>query len=182
MSAPEARFFVSQRLRLHYADWGNPAAPPLILLHGGRDHCRSWDWTAQALRNDWHIIAPDLRGHVPVGYGPGYPQGEFAGEEQHRLLTTEMPMHPHLLMADASTAATSNGGVPTVTTVLGQTIGTQSGGANFNVFIYSNAASNGTMAPQALSNTGGGAPHENRMPYLALNFCIALVGLFPSRN
>jgi pimeloyl-ACP methyl ester carboxylesterase len=63
MSAPEARFFVSQRLRLHYADWGNPAAPPLILLHGGRDHCRSWDWTAQALRHDWHVIAPDLRGH-----------------------------------------------------------------------------------------------------------------------
>ena len=125
---------------------------------------------------------PDLRGRVPVGSGPGYPLGEFAGEEQHRLLTTEMPMHPHLLMADASTAATSNGGVPTVTTVLGQTIGTQSGGANFNVFIYSNAASNGTMAPQALSNTGGGASHENRMPYLTLNFCMALVGVFPSRN
>jgi pimeloyl-ACP methyl ester carboxylesterase len=61
--APVARFYVSQRLRLHYADWGNPSAPPLILLHGGRDHCRSWDWTAQALRKDWHIIAPDLRGH-----------------------------------------------------------------------------------------------------------------------
>jgi microcystin-dependent protein len=85
-------------------------------------------------------------------------------------------------MADASTAATSNGGVPTGTTVLGNAIGTQTGGSNFNVFIYSNAASNGTMAPQALSNTGSGLPHENRMPYLALNFCMALVGVFPSRN
>src|SRR5262249_52357172 len=38
-------------------------APPLVLLHGGRDHCRNWDWTAAALRDYWHVIAPDLRGH-----------------------------------------------------------------------------------------------------------------------
>ncbi|MDB5438023.1 MAG: alpha/beta hydrolase, partial [Caulobacteraceae bacterium] len=42
--------FMSQRLRLHYVDWGNADAPPMILLHGGRDHCRSWDWVAEALR------------------------------------------------------------------------------------------------------------------------------------
>jgi pimeloyl-ACP methyl ester carboxylesterase len=54
---------MSQRLRLHYVDWGNEGAPTLILLHGGRDHCRNWDWVAQELRDDWHIIAPDLRGH-----------------------------------------------------------------------------------------------------------------------
>jgi pimeloyl-ACP methyl ester carboxylesterase len=60
---PISRSFISQRLRLHYADWGNESAPPLILLHGGRDHCRNWDWVAQRLRNDWHVIAPDLRGH-----------------------------------------------------------------------------------------------------------------------
>jgi len=54
---------MSQRLRLHYVDWGNEGAPTLILLHGGRDHCRNWDWVAQELREDWHIIAPDLRGH-----------------------------------------------------------------------------------------------------------------------
>ena len=60
---PTSRIFFSQRLRLHYADWGNPDAPPLLLVHGGRDHCRNWDWIAQRLRNDWHIIAPDLRGH-----------------------------------------------------------------------------------------------------------------------
>jgi pimeloyl-ACP methyl ester carboxylesterase len=54
---------MSQRLRLHYVDWGNEGAPTLILLHGGRDHCRNWDWVAQELRGDWHIIAPDLRGH-----------------------------------------------------------------------------------------------------------------------
>lgn len=44
-------------------DWGNRDKPPLLLLHGGRDHCRNWDWTAEALRHAWHVIAPDLRGH-----------------------------------------------------------------------------------------------------------------------
>jgi pimeloyl-ACP methyl ester carboxylesterase len=62
-SGPTSRIYFSQRLRLHYVDWGNPGAPPLLLLHGGRDHCRNWDWVAAALRHDWHILAPDLRGH-----------------------------------------------------------------------------------------------------------------------
>jgi pimeloyl-ACP methyl ester carboxylesterase len=62
-SGPTSRIYFSQRLRLHYVDWGNPAAPPLLLIHGGRDHCRMWDWVAAALRQDWHILAPDLRGH-----------------------------------------------------------------------------------------------------------------------
>ncbi|MFM9940918.1 MAG: alpha/beta fold hydrolase [Hyphomicrobiaceae bacterium] len=60
---PTSRVYFSQRLRLHYVDWGNPTAPPLLLVHGGRDHCRNWDWVAQRLRKDWHVIAPDLRGH-----------------------------------------------------------------------------------------------------------------------
>ena len=60
---PTSQSFISQRTRLHYADWGNPDAPPLILQHGGRDHCRSWDWLAEELRQDWHVICPDLRGH-----------------------------------------------------------------------------------------------------------------------
>ncbi len=63
LSSPASRTYFSQRLRLHYVDWGNPDAPPLLLLHGGRDHCRNWDWIAQALCDRYHIIAPDLRGH-----------------------------------------------------------------------------------------------------------------------
>ena len=62
-SGPTTHSFVSQRLKLRYVDWGNHGAPPLLLVHGGRDHSRSWDWVAQALRHDWHVIAPDLRGH-----------------------------------------------------------------------------------------------------------------------
>ena len=60
---PTSHSFMSQRTRLHYVDWGNHDAPLLILLHGNRDHCRSWDWTAEALREQWHVVAPDLRGH-----------------------------------------------------------------------------------------------------------------------
>jgi len=61
--APTSHSYFSQRLRLHYVDWGNEGAPPLLLVHGSRDHCRNWDWVARALRDRYHIIAPDLRGH-----------------------------------------------------------------------------------------------------------------------
>ena len=63
LTGPASHSYFSQRLKLHYADWGNESAPPLILLHGGQDHGRSWDWVAQELQADWHVIAPDLRGH-----------------------------------------------------------------------------------------------------------------------
>jgi pimeloyl-ACP methyl ester carboxylesterase len=75
LTGPTSNTFISQRLRLHYVDWGNPDAPPLILQHGGRDHCRSWDWVAQDLRQDWHVIAPDLRGH---GDSQWSPDGNYA--------------------------------------------------------------------------------------------------------
>jgi pimeloyl-ACP methyl ester carboxylesterase len=60
---PTSHFFYSQRLKLHYVDWGNPDKPLAILVHGGRDHSRNWDFVALDLRNHFHIIAPDLRGH-----------------------------------------------------------------------------------------------------------------------
>lgn len=60
---PTSHYFYSQRLKLHYVDWGNPDKPPLLLIHGGRDHARNWDWVAADLRRDYHIIVPDLRGH-----------------------------------------------------------------------------------------------------------------------
>ena len=63
MSGPQSRFFKSQGLQLHYADWGNEGAPPVLLVHGGRDHCRSWDLIARSLQPHFHVLAPDLRGH-----------------------------------------------------------------------------------------------------------------------
>jgi pimeloyl-ACP methyl ester carboxylesterase len=67
---PTSHSYFSQRLRLHYVDWGNPEKAPLLLIHGGRDHCRNWDWTAAALRDGWHVIAPDLRGHGDSQWSP----------------------------------------------------------------------------------------------------------------
>src|ERR1700751_6259332 len=61
--APQSRYYHSQGLRLHFSDWGNAQAPPLLLVHGGLDHSRSWDDLARALRHDFHVVAPDLRGH-----------------------------------------------------------------------------------------------------------------------
>lgn len=72
---PTSRSYISQRLRLHFVDWGNPTAPPLLLIHGGRDHCRNWDWVARELRRDFHVIAPDLRGHGDSAFSPS---GDYA--------------------------------------------------------------------------------------------------------
>ena len=69
MSSPEPppqreqHFYDSQRLRLAYWAWGSPANPPLICLHGGRDHARSWDRIAEVLSDSYYVVAPDLRGH-----------------------------------------------------------------------------------------------------------------------
>ena len=69
--APQSRYFQSQGLKLHFTDWGNASAPPLLLVHGGLDHSRSWDHLAQALRGDFHVMAPDLRGHGDSGWATG---------------------------------------------------------------------------------------------------------------
>jgi len=60
---PESRYYTSQRLKLHYLVWGDESKPPLILVHGNRDHARNWDRTAQALIDRYCVYVPDLRGH-----------------------------------------------------------------------------------------------------------------------
>jgi pimeloyl-ACP methyl ester carboxylesterase len=60
---PISHFFYSHRLKLQFWDWGTEGKPTLILVHGGLDHARNWDWVARALRDDFHIYAIDLRGH-----------------------------------------------------------------------------------------------------------------------
>ena len=85
---PTSRIFFSQRLRLHYVDWGNPDAPPLLLVHGGRDHCRNWDWVAEALRQR-------LAHHRP---GPARPRRQPVVARRHlhdgRLHLRPRPAHP----------------------------------------------------------------------------------------
>jgi pimeloyl-ACP methyl ester carboxylesterase len=67
---PADRFYESQGLRLHYVDWGNETAPPLILVHGGLDHCRNWDAIARnAAAFPCH--GPDLRGHGDSEWAKG---------------------------------------------------------------------------------------------------------------
>ena len=62
MTGPESRFFQSQGLRLHYSDWGNGDAPLMLLVHGGRDHGRSWDLIARSLQPHFHVLARLVQG------------------------------------------------------------------------------------------------------------------------
>jgi microcystin-dependent protein len=131
---------------------------------------------------------PDLRGRVPVGWGQGhglspYVLGQKGGEEAHTLSTSEMAAHNHSLMCDTSVPATNNTNVPSTSVVLGNTVGKQSGVANpFSLTLYTSGAPGGILEGHSIGFTGGSQGHNNLMPYLAINFCIALVGIFPSRN
>jgi len=68
---PTSHSYFSQRLRLHFLDWGNDASEAMLLVHGIQDHSRSWDWVAQAFRDQYHILAPDLRGHGDSEWSKG---------------------------------------------------------------------------------------------------------------
>jgi pimeloyl-ACP methyl ester carboxylesterase len=71
LAEPTSHAYVSQRLRLRYVDWGNAARPALVLVHGGRDHARSFDALARRLRPSWHVVVPDLRGHGESEWAKG---------------------------------------------------------------------------------------------------------------
>lgn len=73
--SPESRTFTSQRLQLHFLVWGDESNPPLLLIHGTRDHAWSWRRTAEALADRYCVYAPDLRGHGDSGWATG---GEYS--------------------------------------------------------------------------------------------------------
>jgi microcystin-dependent protein len=120
---------------------------------------------------------PDLRGRVPVhqGQGPGlsnYVIGQRAGTETVTVLSTQMPAHTHTAVASTAAASTGSPG----NTVLPGAVANQTmyvtdttGGAPF------------TLAGSSVSNAGGSQPHENCMPTLTVQFCIATQGIFPSQ-
>ena len=119
---------------------------------------------------------PDMQGNAPMhpGQGPGlslHDLGETGGSETVSLLESEIPSHSHGM--NAQNAVTSQIADPTGATFTRPASG--------NLFT-TNLSSPVNMAPQALAPAGGDQPHNNMMPYLTLNFCIALQGVFPPRT
>jgi microcystin-dependent protein len=110
---------------------------------------------------------PDLRGRVPMHFGQGFLQGQAGGQEFHTVTQSEMPQHVHQLSA---TSTDANGPNPT------NAILASSNNA------YTTPASLTSLDPSSITSVGGSQPHENRQPSLVLNWCIALQGVFPSRN
>jgi microcystin-dependent protein len=116
------------------------------------------------------FLLPNLQGRVPLHFGAGpvgnnYVLGQNGGEANHTLTLNEIPQHNHLVTGSAAPSSFSGPGVPAA--VAG---------------VYGPAANLTALDPSSLAAQGGGQPHPNLMPYLTLNFCIALVGIFPSRN
>ncbi len=121
---------------------------------------------------------PNLQSRVPIHMGQGaglspYTIGEMTGVETVTLLANQMPQHNHLI--NATNAA---GGVQTPANNF-LAAGTASGRP---ADIYSAGPSQGTLSPNAVTNAGGNQPHTNIQPVLAMNYIIALQGIFPSRN
>jgi microcystin-dependent protein len=124
-----------------------------------------------------NFALPDLRSRVPIHpgrdfFGNAYSLGQVGGEEAHALAVGEIPPHVHSLNAskDAADANTPAG-----------TILAQSQPQAFT--LYATTARRSTpLAPTTIATSSGGVGHNNLQPYLAVNFCIAMQGVFPSRN
>jgi len=122
-----------------------------------------------------NFALPDMQGNAPMhpGQGPGlslHDLGETGGSETVTLLQSEIPAHSHNVMANTAPA---DNNAPAPTFVLAQSTGTNA---------YSSQGSNATLSVNTLVPAGGSLPHNNMMPYLTLNFCIALQGVYPPRT
>jgi microcystin-dependent protein len=113
---------------------------------------------------------PDLQGRIPVHQGSGFVLGQKAGAEAVTLLASQMPAHTHL--ASALDGAGSQQSLQNAYWA----------GDSASKLFATAPTSNSTLAPTAIGNAGSNQPHENRMPYLTINFIISLFGIFPSQN
>jgi microcystin-dependent protein len=114
-----------------------------------------------------NFALPNLQGRLPIHQGNGFTEGQASGEQAHTVTLSELPAHIHFAQASSQNA---NASTPT-----GNVLGAASN-------VYTPAGNLTTLHPQSVSTVGGSQPHTNLMPYLTLNFVIALVGIFPSRN
>jgi microcystin-dependent protein len=110
---------------------------------------------------------PDLRGNVPIHVGQGHVLGEKGGQQAHTITASEMPTHVHILQASATAGDSPNAN----NTVLANALN-----------LYGPPNNLTTLAPESVSAVGGSQAHLNMQPFLVLNFCIALQGIFPSPN
>jgi microcystin-dependent protein len=120
---------------------------------------------------------PDMQGNAPMfwGQGPGLSQyflGETSGSPTVTLLQSEIPAHNHNLMVSIDSA---NANTPSPARVLASS-------NNGSIYVPPNTPPASMMNFQALGVTGGSLPHNNMQPYLTMNFCIALQGVFPPRQ
>ena len=116
-----------------------------------------------------NFALPNLRGRIPIHVGNGHTQGEAAGSDSVTLNIQQLPTHVHFLQASNVNATTDT---PDSSVAL----------ATSALDLYRSPTNLVTMEPGTVSSVGGSQPHENRQPYLVLNYIIALQGIFPSRN
>ncbi len=116
-----------------------------------------------------NFALPDLRGRVPIHVGSGHTLGERGGEQAHTLSIAELPTHTHVAQASS---AVGNAFTPT-SNLLAKVEG---------VDVYNAPSSLVAMSPSTIANVGGSQAHLNMQPFLVLNLCIALQGIFPSPN
>ncbi len=115
---------------------------------------------------------PDLRGRTPIMSSPSYPLGAQGGEEFHQLTAQEVPQHNHLIMA------TTNAAQPTPPRITNSLLGT----SNPSIYAQAMPSTNNPLVNSTLAPFGGNQGHENRTPFLAMSWCIAISGQFPSFN